>query len=548
MDKHYQTFIVGCTLALVACMPTSAAEFLGFQYTGKQHVQATHSAQYTNPVLPGFYPDPSITRKGDDYYLVNSSFSYTPGLPIFHSKNLTDWTFVGYALSRASQTEFAGLGMSRGIFAPTLRYHDGMFYLITTAVDSGGNFIITAEDPAGPWSDPIWLPEVGGIDPDLFFDKDGKVYIAHNDAPPGEPLYDGHRAIWLWEYDKQEKKVKPDSRRLLVNGGVDITQQPVWIEGPHIYHINGWYYLTCAEGGTGPNHTQVVFRTRSLASPFEPYEHNPILTQRDLPYPRPNAVEAAGHADFIQAPSGEWWSVFLATRPYQDGLYNTGRETFLLPISWREGWPHILPPKTAIPMLHNRPTDTVPTARTDFDKIQDTFDRDSLADHWQGLRTFDRSWAKQENSRLVLSPHEPLTSKGTVAYVGIHQTSADFEVSTELVAPHTGESAGLVVFQNAAFHYFLGVTQRQDTRLVFVEKVNKGKVERVAELSTPTLLNNTVSLQIKGHQDDISFAVMHNNTWRTLGTVQDATPLSTAKAGGFVGATIGLHSRNENKD
>ena len=298
-------------------------KFLNFSYTTPRGMLSETADEYSNPILPGFYPDPSITKKGDDYYLTTSSFGYTPSLPIFHSKNLTDWSLIGYALNRESQMDFAGASMSQGIFAPTLRYHDGLFYLITTSVGHGGNFIITASNPAGPWSEPIWLPEVGGIDPDLFFDEDGRIYIAHNDAPPEKPLYDGHRAIWLWEYDPIKKKVLPKSQKLLVNGGVDISQQPIWIEGPHIYKVNGWYYLSCAEGGTGPQHSQVIFRSRSLDDPFVPYSENPILTQRDLAYPRPHAIENAGHADFIETENGEWWAVFLGTRPYERDLHNT---------------------------------------------------------------------------------------------------------------------------------------------------------------------------------------------------------------------------------
>ncbi len=353
-------------LYLPGASATDAVEFDWFRYDTPPALYEVEETQFKNPVLPGYYPDPSITRKGDDYYLVNSSFSYTPGLPVFHSKNLTDWKLVGYALDRASQTSFAGLGISRGIFAPTLRYHDGVFYLITTAVDSGGNFILTATDPAGPWSEPVWLPEVGGIDPDIFFDDNGKAYIAHNDAPPGEPLYNGHRAIWLWEFDLTTMKVVPSSRKLLVNGGVDISQKPVWIEGPHIYKKDGWYYLTCAEGGTGPQHSQVVFRTRSLSEAFVPYQNNPILTQRDLPLPRPDAVDAAGHADFIQGPDGRWWSVFLATRPYLNDWYNTGRETFLLPMTWQAGWPMILPSGKPIPVTLPKPYPDIKSESTSF--------------------------------------------------------------------------------------------------------------------------------------------------------------------------------------
>jgi len=302
--------IVALVVQLGACQHSmkpsegkvSGVFFEWFEYTGKDKLfdQKLAPGEFQNPVLPGFYPDPSIVRVDDDYYMVNSSFGYFPGLPVFKSTDLVSWQQIGHALTKESQFNFSGLRISKGIFAPTLRYHEGTYYLVTTAVDSGGNFLITSSDPAGPWSDPVFLPEVGGIDPDIFFDDDGRVYITHNSTPIGEPLYDGHRAIWIWEFDLSSKKIIPGSDRLIVDGGVDITKEPIWIEGPHIYKTKGWYYLMCAEGGTGDQHSVVIFRSKSLEEPFVPYEHNPILTQRDLDPSRPNPI-----ANAITTPDGK---------------------------------------------------------------------------------------------------------------------------------------------------------------------------------------------------------------------------------------------------
>ncbi|HTN37946.1 MAG TPA: glycoside hydrolase family 43 protein, partial [Arachidicoccus sp.] len=215
---------------------------------------------YNNPLLGGFYPDPSICRVGEDYYLVNSSFEYFPGLPIMHSKDLVNWEQIGNAMNRNAQFSLAGGRVSRGLFAPTIRFHDGVFYIICTNVTKGGNFIITSTDPKGPWSDPIYLPEVNGIDPSLFFDDNGKAYITYNSIPPDDqPLYNGHRTIRLIEYDFRQKKTT-GKNRIIVNGGSDISRHPVWIEGPHLYKIKGLYYLMCAEGGTAEDHSEVIFR------------------------------------------------------------------------------------------------------------------------------------------------------------------------------------------------------------------------------------------------------------------------------------------------
>lgn len=520
-------------------------KFLNFSYTTPRGMLSETADEYSNPILPGFYPDPSITKKGDDYYLTTSSFGYTPSLPIFHSKNLTDWSLIGYALNRESQMDFAGASMSQGIFAPTLRYHDGLFYLITTSVGHGGNFIIKASNPVGPWSEPIWLPEVGGIDPDLFFDEDGRIYIAHNDAPPEKPLYDGHRAIWLWEYDPIKKKVLPKSQKLLVNGGVDISQQPIWIEGPHIYKVNGWYYLSCAEGGTGPQHSQVIFRSRSLDDPFVSYSENPILTQRDLAYPRPHAIENAGHADFIETENGEWWAVFLGTRPYETDLHNTGRDTFLLPVEWKNGWPHILPKNTPVPVQVPRPANTVKENGVQFYDWTDDFDGTALGLRWQTLRTFDRHWLSLSEGTLVITPQSaPLYSKDAVSYLGVHQAAMSFSASTTLLLPSdAGVSVGLAAFQNSDFHYFLGLRRDADGYVGFVEQVNSGEVITVFETVLPISANKPVELKIKGNGALIEFSYKQGEKWKVMGEPQDATLLSSQRAGGFVGTTIGPHAR-----
>jgi alpha-N-arabinofuranosidase len=257
--------LLACLVRVPAAAGAGAdVAFDWFRYEGRDAAFAgvLQPGYYRNPVLAGFYPDPSIVRVADDYYLVTSSFAYFPGLPVFHSTDLVNWRQIGHALSRRSQLTFEnGQGISRGIFAPTIRHHDGRFYIITTDVDGIGNFYVTAADPAGLWSDPVLLPQIDGIDPDLFFDQDGRVYIAHNGAPEGAPRYDGHRAIWLWEYDLERRQVIPGSGRVIVDGGVDPARQPIWIEGPHLYRVGGWYYLSCAEGGTTDQHSQVVFRT-----------------------------------------------------------------------------------------------------------------------------------------------------------------------------------------------------------------------------------------------------------------------------------------------
>ncbi|WP_343846827.1 glycoside hydrolase family 43 protein [Bowmanella denitrificans] len=547
--------LLGCSEppALSAPSPEPQASFLWFEYQGMDEVFDAPLAldRYQNPVAAGFFPDPSITRKGQDYYMAVSSFAYTPGVPILHSRDLVNWQLLGHALTRPSQLDVAGARVSRGIFAPTLRYHDGLFYMITTLVDKGGNFFVTASDPAGPWSDPVWLPELDGIDPDIFFDDDGRVFIAHNGPPPGEPLYEGHRAIWLWEFDPKSQKIKADSGRIIVNGGVDLSKQPIWIEAPHLYKINGWYYLLCAEGGTADEHSEVVFRSHSLDLPFRPYKGNPILTQRDLDPARPAPITTAGHADIVQTPQGQWWAVFLATRAYAQRFYNSGRETFLLPVSWQDDWPHILPAGQAIDYrpqkpdgLANSPVDEALTGNFTW---RDEFDQPSLSLHWSQLRDFSSHWWHIHKGKLLVKPQTGrLNSAESLSFIGRRQQHMHYRVSTALNLSSTGFSAGLTAFQNEQYHYYLGARRVAQGMQVFLEQAagDDGQVIVTTLLEVPA--NGDINLAIEGDKDSIRFSYqLGEQAWQPLGGTFDGKLLSTQVAGGFVGTMLGVHSRLE---
>ena len=380
-------------IAALVCLAPAAdagpARFDQFSYSGRADEHPVMGpSQYRNPILSGYYPDPSVTRVGDNFYLVNSSFAHFPGLPIFTSNNLVDWHQIGNAIDRTTQVDLSGRAISEGLFAPDISFHDGRFFLVNTCVNCGGNFVITARDPAGPWSDPTWLG-FEGIDPSVFWEAD-KAYIVNN-RPPREPArYDGHRALWLQEFDWRTGRMVGESTEI-VNGGVDISQQPSWIEGPHLFKRKGQYYLIAAEGGTGDRHSEVVFRSHRLRGPYLPFRDNPILSQRDLDPNRPNPVTSAGHADFVRTPTGNWWATFLATRPYSEGRYNIGRETFLLPVTWRHGWPSILRAGTPVPFVAERPrlgqsdAAALPT-NGDFSYVE-RFDSKTLPPQWVGIRT-----------------------------------------------------------------------------------------------------------------------------------------------------------------
>ena len=289
-----------------------------------------------NPILPGFYPDPSICAVGEDFYLVNSTFSYFPGLPVMHSRDLAHWEQIGNVMERESQMCLAGCGHSQGLFAPTIRYHQGVFYVVCTNVSHGGNFVVTAKDPAGPWSDPHFLEGADGIDPSLFFDDDGRCYYIGTHPNPQGCRYDGDYYIWIQELDL-ERFVLTGEPRNVWNGAM---RDIVWPEGPHLYKKDGWYYLMNAEGGTGPEHAVTVCRSRNLYGPYENNFCNPILTHRHLGQEYP--IKYVGHADLVETSGGEWYMVMLAVRPLE-GYTTMGRETFLAKVVWEKGWPVVNP-------------------------------------------------------------------------------------------------------------------------------------------------------------------------------------------------------------
>ena len=546
------TLIFTLASAAPAATPVS---FERFEYTGRDTVfeQPLPAGHFRNPILTGYYPDPSICRVGEDYFLINSSFAHFPGIPIFHSRDLVNWRQIGHVIDRPSQLNYDGLRITRGIFAPAISHHDGMFYVICTMVDSGGNFLMTATDPAGPWSDPIWL-QFDGIDPSIFFDDDGRAWIVNNGNPPdNKPLYQGHRAIWIQEFDyKNMKLVGP--RSIIVNGGVDLSKKPVWIEGPHIYKRNGWYYLCCAEGGTSIHHSQVILRSKAPTGPFVPWEDNPILTQRDLDGNAEHAVTCTGHADLEIGPDGNWWSVFLACRPYAPDRWATGRETFLLPVTWTEdGWPRILPHGERVPYIVPSPNGADVAANPtqplsgNF-SWTDEFDQPVLSPLWIMLRTPAEDWWRLSEGNLQLTPRaDQVSGRSNPSFWGRRLQHSKFETSTTLRAPEAaGTSGGLVAIQNEQHYYYMGVQRTEGGLSVFVELQNGPKATRLVTGLLPAD-TGSIGLRLVGDEQTLSFAYATSpGDWRELLAKADSYPISVQAAGGgnhFTGALVGIHAR-----
>ena len=540
-------------LALVACKPAispGVAVFESFRYEGRDAIYQAHplpgkDAVY-NPILPGWYSDPSFCTNGEgDYFLVTSTFSYFPGVPLFHSRDLVNWKQVGHVLDRPSQ--LTGLGRqhtSGGIYAPDIKYNpkNRTYYMITTNVGAG-NFLVKTQDPFGPWSEPILLPQVQGIDPSLFFDDDGRAYIVNNDeAPGGKPEYDGHRTIRIVEYDVQDDCTIGE-RRIIVDKGVDPAAKPIWIEGPHLYKIDGKYFLMCAEGGTSDQHSEVVFRADSPMGEYKPWHRNPILTQRHLAADRPEPVTCTGHADLLQTPEGEWWGVFLGCRPVKGGFENLGRETFLLPVRWSEdGFPFFLEGDETVPVIVRRPGTRVEGTPT-FGNfvVEDSFTGDRLDKAWMTLRgPADDLYALKGGAlELTCSPLRA-TRFETPALVLRRLQHHAFTASTRMrFVPEGTEAAGLLLYKDERHQYFLKVCLVDEKPSICLERSG----ETLSCKRLPDTFS-TVDLAIVS-DDGLTFRfgyAVDGREMRTLVAGVDASYLSTAVAGGFTGTTVGPYA------
>ena len=534
--------------------------FTQFTYQGDDSIYKKNPLQpdeFYTPILQGCYPDPSITRKGNDYYLVNSSFAMFPGVPIFHSNDLVNWKQIGHVLDRTSQLKVETSGVSAGVYAPDIKYNknNDTFYMITTQISGGmGNIVVKTKDPAKGWSDPIKL-QFGGIDPSLFFDDNGKAYVVHNDAPPtGKALYEGHRVIKIWEYDVQNDKVVPGTDKIIVNGGTDISQKPIWIEAPHVYKKNGRYYLMCAEGGTGDNHSEVIFVSDNAMGPYIPAKNNPILTQRYFPKNRPNKMDWTGHADLTEGPDGKYYVVFLGIRPNGKDRVNTGRETFILPVDWSGEFPVFenglvpLRPKLKTPAGVKNQTGQngfFPNGNFTF---TDNFTAEKLDYRWIGMRGPREEFISTSKNGLQITPFaKSIKEVAPISALFHRQQHNSFVASVTLKYMPKSETdlAGMACYQSEKFNYVLGITKKGNDCYLVLARTEKGETSVLA--SEKIDARKPVQLQVVAQGDDYRFnyATSDNNLKNIGGTVSGDI-LSTNVAGGFTGALIGLYATSAN--
>ncbi|WP_328472723.1 glycoside hydrolase family 43 protein [Actinoplanes sp. NBC_00393] len=465
-----------------------------------------------SPVLPGFYPDPSICRVGEDYYLVCSSFEYFPGLPVFHSRDLLNWTQLGNALDRPEQLRLpAGTTSSGGLYAPTLRHHDGRFHLIVTNVNDGGNKLYTATDPAGPWSDPIPLRGVPGIDPDLAWDEDGNCYCTvagvsqvRLDPRTGETLGSPY-PIW---------------------SGSPAAKAP---EAPHLYRIGEYWYLVIAEGGTERCHSVAVARGRTPAGPFEPCPANPILTHRGTDHP----VQNTGHADLVQAPDGSWWMVLLGARPRggTPGWHVLGRETFLAPVTWVDDWPVVGELTASKPGIGTR--------------SHDDFDTADLHPRWISPRhrPVERYTTKDRSGWLTLHAGPGTLDDLDVTFLGLRQQDHTCRIRVRLDASEG--RGGLAVRLDERHHYEVEAAAGHVAARARIGPLRSVAGDREVPDGPVVLRIDITPAPVQDPRDGPDTVVLGvegpDGVFHVLAEL-DGRYLSTEVAGGFTGRVIGMYA------
>ena len=490
-----------------------------------------------NPIIPGFAPDPSVCAVGDDYYLVNSTFSYFPAVPIYHSKDLGHWEQIGNVLDREGQVDLKGVEHSEGIYAPTIRYHKGTFYMITTNMTKtglGGNFYVTANDPKGPWSEPYFLKDAKGFDPSLFFDDDGKCYYIGTRSNSKGESYWGDNEIWAQELDLEKKKLVGDSYRIWKGALNNV----IWTEGPHLYKIGNYYYLLIAEGGTGYGHSITVARSNTVFGEYTGNPYNPIATHRHLGpgYPITNV----GHGDLVLAKDGEWYMVLLASRP-MEGSDNLGRETFLAKVSWYEEWPII---NQGVGLI----TDSIALTIDKYD-----FKIDSACIHFDGkmdkrllfLRNPNKdcySLTERKGFLRLYATQAALQDLESPAYIGMRQQHFCYSFCAKMAFSLNEENdeTGIVLMQSNVYFLRLVCKKQKEKTVLSLIRVSNGEESILKEV---TITEKTLYLKMIGDGGNNHFYYSIDGERDILVEKNvDVSELCSEVAGGFVGNTMGIYA------
>ncbi|MBW8764216.1 MAG: family 43 glycosylhydrolase [Microbacterium sp.] len=489
-----------------------------------------------NPILPGCHPDPSICRVDGEYFVVTSSFEYLPGLPIHRSTDLARWELIGHAVDRPGMLDMAGMASSSGLYAPTLRHHDGLFWVICTLVDQndparGGNFVITATDPAGPWSEPVWLG-ADGIDPSLFFDDDGRAWV-QGTRLARSPQWHDQTEIWLREFDP-EARALTGPEHVIWRGALI---GAVWAEGPHLYKVDGRYHLVAAEGGTEMHHAVSVARADAVTGPYVGNPANPVLSHRQLG--RTADVVAVGHADLVQAADDSWWAVLLGMRPYGGLHANLGRETFLVPVEWEDGWPVFAPGEGRVPDQVE-----VPFAGEGRQERSATIAPDD--GRWTSVRALPGEVADAVDGEwlLPIRPEGP-TDPQPFAFLGVRQQHPDLDFTLRMsgrLAP--GEETGLLIRQSERDHVRLAVLGggEADAARITATLVRAGGSAEQGTITLTGPLAEGVELTCRARGQDYELLAGVEGSQPLRVATVDGTSLDSFSSGGFLGLWLGAYA------
>ena len=539
-----------------------------------------------NPILPGFYPDPSIVSVEETYYIVNSSFSYYPGIPIHRSQNLKEWDSIGYVLDRPSQLQVNYGMMSAGIFAPTIRYHEGVFYVVFTNMSLGcKNFIVSTPNPEGPWSEPIFIEGADGIDPSLFFDEDGRCY--YTGTTRFEDENGGHQAIWCSEFDIKTGQLIGE-RAILWAGAMVNAHAP---EGPHIYKREGYYYLMIAEGGTEIHHSVTISRSRHIMGPYEGCPNNPILTHRHLGKAYP--ISNVGHGDLVQTPEGDWYMVVLGSRLSDGSSRILGRETYLVTVEWEEGWPVVAPGTGRVENLLETKSsdemyDSIYPVQLPTNDYWDDFDSEKLHGSWNMLGTPYETFWKLEDSKLKIAynrvdivprdldgvstnPFERIQVtrdiKNALSFIGRRVQALEWQVHSRILLNMEGtRHGGMVLLQNDANQIRVDLSydkvlevykiacistktyvehgcQFYSDEINYVYEVKASSAPQTADI-TMKLYHTKLEVRIETHnvQDQSSEQELGETIYGHMSSPLDVRFLGSETAGGFLGTYIGYYA------
>ncbi len=496
---------------------------------------------FTNPVLPGFHADPSVCRAGDDFYLVNSTFQYFPGVPVYHSKDLVHWEQIGNCLTRKSQVNLRGTDGNSGIYAPTIRYHHGRFYMVTTVFPSRRHFYVWSDNPAGEWSEPIMIDfAIGSCDPTLFFD-DGKCYFLWKEGD-----------IKICEIDVETGKRLGEIHHLGTGMG---GRYP---EGPHIYKKDGYYYLMLAEGGTEHGHHVNILRSKNLFGPYEPNHSNPILSHFNMKMQN-SSIQGLGHADLVQAPDSSWWMICLGYRTSGYLQHVLGRETMLAPVRWEKGeWPIVNHDGTLQEKMQCNTLPFVPLVqepeKEEFNYIErgvspDSYHSIGLPMGWMSLcdPDYNNYSLKARQGWLRLYPSQiDLSETSSPTFVARRQTELKFTATASFDLSHLteGMQVGLTAYAAPLNHYDV-VAEKKSGKLIIKSNVRLGQTSH-SETALPWA-GNRAYLRISSDKDFYYMMVSTDGTHFKQLAKMEYRYLSTETIGGFTGVMLGLFAQGGKK-